>query len=93
MALTTSDRPRSRWPGGGGVTGQAWITIVADRCSDAGGSRPRDDHVPRETVTRILKEMERHGLLSVEGREMTVDPDFERVFDEDAPPHRGGRGN
>lgn len=35
----------------------------------------------RETVTRMLKDMERHGLIHVEGKTMIVAPDFERVFD------------
>lgn len=35
----------------------------------------------RETVTRMLKDLERQGLIQVEGREFIVGPDFERVFD------------
>lgn len=35
----------------------------------------------RETVTRMLKDLERQGLIHVEGREMVVQPDFEKVFD------------
>ena len=35
----------------------------------------------RETVTRMLKDLERQGLIHVEGKEMVVQPDFERVFD------------
>ena len=35
----------------------------------------------RETVTRMLKDLERQGLIHVEGREMVVGEDFEKVFD------------
>lgn len=35
----------------------------------------------RETVTRMLKDLERQGLLHIEGKEIVVGPDFERVFD------------
>jgi len=35
----------------------------------------------RETVTRMLKDLERQGLIQVEGKELVVQPDFERVFD------------
>jgi len=35
----------------------------------------------RETVTRMLKDLERQGLVRVEGREIVLQPDFERVFD------------
>lgn len=35
----------------------------------------------RETVTRMLKDLERQGLIHVEGKEMIVQPDFEKVFD------------
>jgi CRP/FNR family transcriptional regulator/CRP/FNR family cyclic AMP-dependent transcriptional regulator len=35
----------------------------------------------RETVTRMLKDLERQGLILVEGREFIVGPDFERSFD------------
>ena len=35
----------------------------------------------RETVTRMLKDLERQGLIHIEGKEIVVDPDFERVFD------------
>ena len=35
----------------------------------------------RETVTRMLKDLERQGLIHVEGKEMVVQPDFEKVFD------------
>jgi len=34
----------------------------------------------RETVTRMLKDLERRGLIQVEGREIIVRPDFEKVF-------------
>jgi CRP/FNR family cyclic AMP-dependent transcriptional regulator len=35
----------------------------------------------RETVTRMLKDLERQGLIHMEGRELMVEPDFEKVFD------------
>jgi CRP-like cAMP-binding protein len=35
----------------------------------------------RETVTRMLKDLERQGLIHVEGKELVVQPDFEKVFD------------
>jgi CRP-like cAMP-binding protein len=35
----------------------------------------------RETVTRMLKDLERQGLIHVEGKEIVVEPDFEKVFD------------
>ncbi len=35
----------------------------------------------RETVTRMLKDLERQGLIQVEGREIIVQPDFEKAFD------------
>jgi len=35
----------------------------------------------RETVTRMLKDLERQGMLHIEGREIVVQPDFEKVFD------------
>jgi CRP-like cAMP-binding protein len=35
----------------------------------------------RETVTRMLKDLERHGLIRVEGKEIVLQPDFERAFD------------
>jgi CRP-like cAMP-binding protein len=35
----------------------------------------------RETVTRMLKDLERQGLIRVEGREIVLQPDFEKVFD------------
>ena len=35
----------------------------------------------RETVTRMLKDLERQGLIHVEGSEIVVQPDFEKVFD------------
>ena len=34
----------------------------------------------RETVTRMLKDLERQGLIHVEGKEMVVQPDFEIGF-------------
>jgi CRP-like cAMP-binding protein len=35
----------------------------------------------RETVTRMLKDLERQGLIRVEGKEIVLQPDFERSFD------------
>jgi CRP-like cAMP-binding protein len=35
----------------------------------------------RETVTRMLKDLERQGHVRVEGREMLVDAGFEKAFD------------
>jgi CRP/FNR family transcriptional regulator, cyclic AMP receptor protein len=35
----------------------------------------------RETVTRMLRDLQRQGLVHVEGREMRVGPDFEKQFD------------
>ncbi|HVR69249.1 MAG TPA: Crp/Fnr family transcriptional regulator [Vicinamibacteria bacterium] len=35
----------------------------------------------RETVTRMLKDLERQGMIHIEGREIVVQPDFEKVFD------------
>jgi CRP-like cAMP-binding protein len=35
----------------------------------------------RETVTRMLKDLERQGLIQIEGREIIVQPDFEKAFD------------
>ncbi len=35
----------------------------------------------RETVTRMLKDLERQGLIHVENKELVVQPDFERMFD------------
>src|SRR6266481_1008788 len=35
----------------------------------------------RETVTRMLKDLERQSLIRIEGKEMVVQPDFERAFD------------
>jgi CRP/FNR family cyclic AMP-dependent transcriptional regulator len=35
----------------------------------------------RETVTRMMKDLERQGLISVEGKEFVLGPDFERAFD------------
>jgi len=35
----------------------------------------------RETVTRMLKDLERQGLIKVEGKEIVLQPDFERAFD------------
>jgi CRP/FNR family cyclic AMP-dependent transcriptional regulator len=34
----------------------------------------------RETVTRMLKELERQGLIDVQGKEIVVQPDFEKAF-------------
>jgi CRP/FNR family cyclic AMP-dependent transcriptional regulator len=35
----------------------------------------------RETVTRMLKDLERQGHIRVDGREMVVDAGFEKAFD------------
>ncbi len=35
----------------------------------------------RETVTRMLKDLERQGLIHIEGKEIIVQPDFEKAFD------------
>jgi len=35
----------------------------------------------RETVTRMLKDLERQGLIHVDGKEIVLQPDFEKVFD------------
>jgi CRP-like cAMP-binding protein len=35
----------------------------------------------RETVTRMLKDLQRQGLIRVDGREIVLEPDFERVFE------------
>jgi len=35
----------------------------------------------RETVTRMLKDLERHSLIRVEGKEIVLQPDFEKAFD------------
>jgi len=35
----------------------------------------------RETVTRMLKDLERQGLVHVDSKEMIVGPDFEKSFD------------
>jgi len=35
----------------------------------------------RETVTRMLKDLERQGLIKVEGRELVLQPGFEKAFD------------
>lgn len=35
----------------------------------------------RETVTRMLKDLERQGLIHIEGKEIVVEPDFEKVFE------------
>jgi CRP/FNR family cyclic AMP-dependent transcriptional regulator len=35
----------------------------------------------RETVTRMLKDLERQGLIHVDSKEMIVGPDFEKAFD------------
>jgi len=34
----------------------------------------------RETVTRMLKEIERQGLIEIDGKEIVVQPDFEKAF-------------
>jgi len=35
----------------------------------------------RETVTRMLKDLERQGLIRIDGKEVVVQPDFEKTFD------------
>ncbi len=35
----------------------------------------------RETVTRMLKDLERQGMIRIEGKEIVVGPDFEKAFD------------
>jgi CRP/FNR family transcriptional regulator/CRP/FNR family cyclic AMP-dependent transcriptional regulator len=35
----------------------------------------------RETVTRMLKDLERHGLIHVAGKKMVLEPGFEKAFD------------
>jgi CRP-like cAMP-binding protein len=35
----------------------------------------------RETVTRMLKDLERHALIRIEGKEIVLQPDFEKAFD------------
>src|SRR6266545_4101126 len=35
----------------------------------------------RETVTRMLKDLERQGLIRVDGKEIVLQPDFEKAFD------------
>jgi len=35
----------------------------------------------RETVTRMLKDLERQGMISVDGREIVLGADFEKTFD------------
>jgi CRP/FNR family cyclic AMP-dependent transcriptional regulator len=35
----------------------------------------------RETVTRMLKDLERQGLIHIDGKEVVVQPDFEKTFD------------
>jgi CRP-like cAMP-binding protein len=35
----------------------------------------------RETVTRMLKDLERQGLIHVDSKEVVVGPDFEKAFD------------
>lgn len=35
----------------------------------------------RETVTRMLKDLERQGLIRIDGREIVLEPNFERAFD------------
>ena len=34
-----------------------------------------------ETVTRMLKDLERQGLIHIDGKEVVVQPDFEKTFD------------
>ena len=35
----------------------------------------------RETVTRMLKDLQRQSLIRVSGREIVLEPDFEKAFD------------
>ncbi len=35
----------------------------------------------RETVTRMLKDLERQALIKIEGKEIVLQPDFEKSFD------------
>jgi CRP-like cAMP-binding protein len=35
----------------------------------------------RETVTRMLKDLERQSLIKIEGKEIVLQPDFEKSFD------------
>ena len=35
----------------------------------------------RETVTRMLKDLQRQNLIRVSGREIVLEPDFEKAFD------------
>ena len=35
----------------------------------------------RETVTQMLKDLERQGLIHIDGKEVVVQPDFEKTFD------------
>ena len=35
----------------------------------------------RETVTRMLKDLERQGLITVDGREVVLEANFEKAFD------------
>lgn len=35
----------------------------------------------RETVTRMLKDLERQGLIHIEGKEIVLEPNFEHAFD------------
>jgi CRP/FNR family cyclic AMP-dependent transcriptional regulator len=35
----------------------------------------------RETVTRMLKDLERQKLLDIDGKEIVLQPDFEKAFD------------
>src|SRR6266704_645979 len=35
----------------------------------------------RETVTRMLKDLERQALIRVDGKEIVLQPDFEKSFD------------
>lgn len=35
----------------------------------------------RETVTRMLKDLERQGMIKIDGREIVLGPEFEKTFD------------
>ena len=50
------------------------------------GRKPKDIQAiaigtTRETVTRMLKDLERQGLVKIEGREIVLQPGFEKAFD------------
>jgi len=78
------------------TTGEKLAKLILDWCHGNGEETPRGIRLKvlltheeiaqmigttRETVTRMLKDLERQGLIHVEGKEMVVQPDFEKVFD------------